>query len=484
MTSPAGTHPTYDVIVVGAGTAGIPCAIAAADGGARVLLVEKDNLIGGTLHLTGGHMAAAGARRQIEMGIKDSPAEHLEDIRRISGGSARDDLVSLQAEHGAATVDWLDERGFAFAPESPRIVYGHEPYRIARTYYGTDLGVSILAVLERELERVRADCDLTIWTKTPVLGLRADDQGRICGITALRDGKDLDIDAAAVVIATGGFAADSELFEELDGAPLVSAARRTSTGDGIHLGREVGAGLQGKGTYLPTFGGLPDTRIPGRAKWEDRQNLTTERPPLEIYVNPEGKRWIAEDEPSIDIKEQRLAQVPTQTFWTVFDDAMLTQSTGSSSMIIGYSPDEIRAAANVHGGIFAADTLAELGERASIDAAGLVETVAAYNESVRAGVDTQFGRKHLPQTISDGPFYAIQNHGIALISFVGLDIDTDFCVRNESGDPIDGLYAIGEVIGAGATCGHSFVSGMMVTPALTFGRLLGERLAAELCPQN
>ncbi len=82
--------------------------------------------------------------------------------------------------------------------------------------------------------------------------------------------------------------------------------------------------------------------------------------------------------------------------------------------------------------------------------------------------------------IEKSPFYAIRNHAITLVTFVGLDIDTDFTVRAENGQRIEGLYAVGEVIGAGATCGNSFCSGMLVTPALTFGRLLGERLGAQL----
>ena len=129
--------------------------------------------------------------------------------------------------------------------------------------------------------------------------------------------------AGAVVLATGGYGADPELFAELEGAPLVSAAARTSTGDGLHLGLAVGAALQGAGTYLPTFGGLPDPVSPGRANWHDRQRLTSERPPWEIYVDRSGRRWVAEDEPSIDEKERALTGVPDQTFWTVFDDAAL-----------------------------------------------------------------------------------------------------------------------------------------------------------------
>lgn len=469
---------TYDVVVVGAGTAGLPCAITAAEGGARVLLVEKDAQIGGTLHISGGHMSAAGTRRQAERGIVDSPEEHLADIRRISKGTAREDLIQIQVRHAAETIDWLDDLGFNFAPETPRIIYGHEPYNTPRTYYGRDEGLSILEVLRKELERVQAAYDLTLWTNAPVTEIRQDAQGRVCGVTVFRDGRDIAVDARHVVLATGGFGSDPELFAELEGSPLVSAAYKTSTGDGIHLARALGAGLQGKGTYLPTFGGLPDPRTPGRANWGDRQRLTRERPPFEIYVNRDGRRWVAEDEPSIDEKERALTQIPDQTFWTVFDDYALSQSTGPMEMIVGYGPDEVRAMMNKREGLHSADTLEELAALAGINPANLVETVARYNDAVARGVDEEFGRKHLPAPIAQPPFYAIRNHGITLVTFVGLDIDDTFTVRTEAGERIEGLYAIGEVIGAGATCGNSFCSGMLVTPALTFGRLLGRRLAA------
>lgn len=471
----------YDVVVVGAGTAGIPCAIHAAQAGARVLLVEKDSRIGGTLHVTGGHMAAAGTRRQAERGIADSVEAHLADIRRISKGTARDDLITIVAQHAPETIDWLADRGFAFANETPRIVYGHEPYTVARTYYGKDEGLSILAVLEPELTAAQADHDLTVWTDAAVTELAADASGAVTGVTVYRGGRDIVVPAAAVVLATGGFAAAPDLFQELEGSPLVSAAARTSTGDGIYLGLAAGARLQGQGTYLPTFGGLPDPRTPGRANWSDRQRLTSERPPREIYIDRNGRRWVREDEESIDEKERALTQIPEQTFWTVFDDAALELSTGGTNqMVVGKEPDEVRAMMNNRPGLHAADSIEALARAAGIDEAGLVATVAAYNRAVAAGTDPEFGRTYLPAPIERPPFYAIRNHAITLVTFQGLDIDDTFAVVAESGEPIPGLYAVGEVIGAGATCGNSFCSGMLVTPALTFGRLLGARLGREL----
>lgn len=468
----------YDVVVVGAGTAGIPCAIHAAQGGARVLLVEKDARIGGTLHITGGHMAAGGTRRQAEQGIADSPENHLADIRRITRGTARDDLITLLADHAPDTIEWLQDRDFAFAPETPRIVYGHEPYTTPRTYYGRDEGLSVLEVLEVELDKAVADHDLTVWTQAPVTEILAEDAGVVTGLSVLRGGTEVWVEARAVVLATGGYGADAELFEELEGAPLVSAAAKTSTGDGLHLGMSVGARLQGKGTYLPTFGGLPDPQSPGRANWNDRQRLTSERPPREIYVDMHGKRWVREDEESIDEKERALVGIPDQTFWTVFDDAALSLSTGTmDQMIVGKEPDEVRAVADTRPGLHSADTLEELAVKAGIAPEALRATVEAYNGYVAAGEDPEFGRTHLPAPIAQPPFYAVRNHAITLVTFTGLDITDDFSVRDESGQVIQGLYAVGEVIGAGATCGNTFCSGMLMTPALTFGRLLGERLA-------
>jgi succinate dehydrogenase/fumarate reductase flavoprotein subunit len=468
----------YDVVVVGAGPAGLTCATRAARGGARVLLVEKDRRIGGTLHLSGGHLSAGGTSLQRDRGIVDSPADHLADIARISHGTGRTDLIGLVVEHAPEVVEWLVDSGMPVAPETPRIVYGHEPYEVPRTVYGVEGGLSVLQVLEPELDQARAAYDLTLWTSSPVTGLLTDDAGGVVGVEVYRDGAEVEIAAGAVVIATGGYGADAELFTERHGVALVTVAARTSTGDGIHLGRSVGAGLQGAGTYLPTFGGMPDPQAPHRANWAERLLLTTERPPREIYVDRSGRRWIAEDEPSIDAKERALTTLPDQVFWTVFDDDAVARSgAGEPPIVLGWGPDDLRRHANVRPGIHAAATLPELAALAGIDPDGLVASVASYNAAVAAGVDVEFGRTHLPAPITAPPYYALHNQGIAVVTFDGLDIDDTFAVRDEGGVPIPGLFAIGEVIGAGATCGNSFCSGMLLTPALVFGRLLGERLA-------
>lgn len=466
---------SYDLIIVGAGSAGLPCAIEAADHGGRCLLLEAAEEIGGTLFLTGGHISAAGARRQRERGIEDSVEAHLADLRRISRGTLREDLSGLAVREAAATIDWLDENGFEFDEETPRIVYGHEPYSVARTYYGAKEGLSLLELFERLLEPHLQSGVVTLETSCRVTRL-LDREGRVTGVEYEHGGERKTAAAAAVVLATGGYGSNPELFQELDHRPLVSSAAAYARGDGLKMARSLGAHVAGRGDFLPTFGGIPaPDGDSGRAQWSDRPLLVAnERVPWEIYVTRDGRRFVAEDEESMHLKEEALAEVEDLTFFTVFDDRAVDES---PDIVIGWSPDHLREQAGTRRGVHVAATIGDLAETAGIDRAGLERTVEEYNAAVAAGVDGAFGRRELPAPIARAPFYAMRNHGVTLITFAGVDVDATMRVRRPDGSTIEGLYAIGEVLGASATMGRSFCSGMSLGPAVTFGRLVGRALA-------
>ncbi len=466
----------YDFIVVGAGSAGLPCAIFGARAGARVLLLEKESEIGGTLHVSGGHLSAAGTKRQKERGIADSTESHLKDILRISNRTVREDLVRLALSHSAWLIDWLQDEGFEFAPEAPRLVYGHEPYSVPRTYYGVDEGRSVLQVFARVMQPLIESGAITLALNARVKSLLTD-KGRVVGVQVAKSGQvELVRAKRGVVLATGGFAASPELFKEIEGFPLVSAARDHATGDGLRMARGLGAHVAGGGTYLPTFGGLPHPDDPHKAFWKDRPLLIArERPPYEIYVDRLGRRFIAEDEESVDLKERALMKADDLTFFTVFDDHAVEMS---EDIIVGWSKEDLRSRAGHREGVHGAATLEELARAAGIDPPGLSATVARYNGFVRDRSDPDFGRKFLPAPIVKPPFYAMRNHGISLITFSGVDVDATLRVRREDGDIIEGLYGAGEILGAGATCGNSFCGGMVLGPAIVFGKLIGERLAS------
>ncbi|TYB56829.1 FAD-dependent oxidoreductase [Nonomuraea sp. PA05] len=467
----------WDVIVVGAGPGGLACAITAASGGARVLVLEKAGDVGGALPYSGGHLSAGGFSAQRARGIDDDPERHYADIVRINRGTGRADLTRLSLAEQPAVLEWLFEAGFSAAPSTPRIVYGHEPYTVPRTVHAATMpgGPAVLAALRRLLAPHAASGLVEVRCGTAVAGLLVED-GAVVGVTG-EDGREWR--APAVVLATGGFGFAPELFAELEGAPLVTSAAPTSTGDGLLMARRAGAGLQGTGRYLPTFGGLPpqDDGDP-RVDWLHRPQLVAqERPPWEIYVDRKGRRWIAEDDPSIDRKERALTRIEQMTFWMVFDAAALRES---RPMVHGWSPAELADACGRRRGLHRAATLPELAAVAGISGDGLSAQVRRYNEAVARGVDEEFGRRHLPAPIAEPPFYAIENHPVTLITFAGVDVDERSRVRRADGRVMPGLYAVGEVIGSAAVNGNAFCSGMCLTPALAFGRLVGRALAASV----
>jgi predicted flavoprotein YhiN len=473
---------TFDVLIAGAGTAGIPCAVEAAAAGASVLLVDKSSDVGGTLHVSGGHLSGAGTRRQRVRGIADSPEQHRDDVMRISDQTARADIVELATRLAAGTIDWLDEHGLAFHEASPRLIYGHEPYTVARTHYGVDEARSILAVLRPLLDEQVQGGGVTLWLRSPVVSLRTA-SGAVTGAVVERDGQRVEVAASAVVLATGGYGGSPELFAEIEGLPLWTAAQSTSTGDGLRLAGEVGAARAGAGMFLPTFGGLPEEGAPHRVVWRERPHLiANERPPWEIYVDRHGRRFVAEDEPSIDRKERELIEhVDDLTFHVVFDERARREA---PPIVIGWSAEEVRDRANQREGLVAADRLEDLAVAAGIDPAGLIDTVEGYNMAVAGGRPDPLGRAHLPSPIAEPPFYALRNHGSTLITFAGVDVDEDLRVRRPDGTVIDGLFAAGEVIGAAATTGNAFCGGMLLTPAMAFGRLLGQRLGGAAAPST
>jgi fumarate reductase flavoprotein subunit len=460
----------YDVCVVGGGPAGLAAALAAAERGLLVVVLEKDVRLGGALHYSGGHVSGAGTRAQAAKGIADSVAAHWDDIQRISMGTGREDLTRLSVELQPGTVDWLEDLGVEWDPLTPRLVFGHEPYRTARTVHTSRMAVPIAEALERALAPHLESGRIEVRLSTPAAGLVVDG-GRVTGVrTELGEV----VEARDTVLATGGFGHNPELFRRYEKAPLVTSAAPGSTGDGLVMALEAGAAVQGEGKYLPTFGGLPPEPGELRVDWVHRPHLVApERKPWEIYVDQAGRRWINEEEPSIDRKERVLVTIPEMTFWTVFDARALRES---RPMILGMSAEEVDAAAGVRRGITKADTIPELAKRAGIAVDGLAATVARYNHATSMGREDDFGRRHRPAPIAEAPFYAIENHPVTLITFSGVDVDADLRVRRPDGSVIEGLHAVGEVIGAAAFNGNSFCSGMVLTPALALGRLVGARL--------
>ena len=466
--------PVYDFIVVGAGTAGLPAAIFASRRGARVLLLDAAPDIGGTLHVSTGQMAAAGTKLQKARGIVDTPQRHYDDCMRISHSTADPDIVRLAVTHAAETFDWLCDNGLQPLPDHPLLGLGHEPYRERRYAWGPQGGVSILAVLREQLKPGLANGRVELKLETSVGALLTDDAGAVVGVRARSGGREQRYLGRHVLLTCGGYASNAEMFERLSGyRQYADMAYRYSQGAGYELGVSVGGYLRGREHYISNFGSiLQDDQVPSGyfARWQVHPQ---KRPPWEIYVNARGERFIREDEPSVDAREHALLRQPDLRYWIVFDREILDRAPPG---IPSWSSEELRSMFDTHPYFSSADTLEALAAKIGLDAAALQKTVADYNAGVALEKDA-FGRVHMPATIGGrGPFYAVRHQATTITSAVGLAVDRELRVRRGGGPPVPNLYAAGELLGSAQTMGNAAVSGMMVTPALTFGRLLGSRL--------
>jgi fumarate reductase flavoprotein subunit len=358
-------------------------------------------------------------------------------------------------------------------PEHPVEGRAHEPYSKPRYYWGKDWGRSILKVLLAELAPETARGGVTVRLAARVHELIVQN-GAVCGVVtdSAEHGRG-QIFAPNVVLASGGYAANPALFAELNGLPLYGAgAYAGSRGDGVALGRSAGGYLRGRENYLSNFGAILESDAIPSAIFGRANTYPERRAPWEIYVNAEGRRFVREDEPSVDAREHALLAQAGLRYWIVFDQEILDRA---PPLIIDRAREDIVPLFGKHPMFLRADRLEDLAVIAGIPGGALAETVASYNEGQATGRDA-LGRHHMPAPIQKKPFHAIRQQGISVTSTVGLAVNLRLQVIRPDGSPVPGLYAAGELLGSGQLMGSSFCGGMMGTPALTFGRLLGDKL--------
>lgn len=459
-----------DLAIVGAGAAGLPAAIFAIEAGAHVVLIEAADRIGGTFHLSSGQMSAAGSRAQRDAGIEDSPDAHFDDVMRISRGVADPAIVRLAVDHAAGTIDWLLDNGLVPLEGHPVIYPGHEPYRIPRTLWGEEKGKSVLHVLAPLVAAAEKTGRLDIRVSTRLTQILRDGDGAVTGVAVADATGESAIQAGSVLLATGGFTANAELTERTNGGlPLYSGGLATCQGDGLDAALRIGGQITREGIYLPIFAAVSDPRKSGGyvvATWTNPLN----RMPWELFVDEAGRRFYCEDQLSPDVREIALKQLLGMRFWAVYDEAIRRASPSffadpTLEDRFGNSPDFVRA-----------ESIAKLAAAAGMKATVLDNTIRSYNDAIASGAPDPMGRAFRPLPLTTPPFYAVRHFGWSITSFAGLKVDGELRVTDAKGDPIPNLYAAGEILGMGQTSGAAFCSGMGVTPALTFGRLLGSRL--------
>ncbi len=484
----------------------MPCAIRAAERGLSVLVFEKDSIAGGTLHLTAGHLSAAGTRRQQEKGIADTTTQHYEDVKRISRNTMNPLIAGKAVSLAPVTIDWLDELGYPFHDMTPLILHGHEPYHVPRTYFGRDdyaagditgSGKMVLKTLLPLWEKWVAAGNIDIFYRHQLTRLqKSGNLVMALEVTDLSNNQTLVISAKRqtpatgnipVVITTGGYASDATFYTEVMqpfvNTPgiyfperLLSTASPNAQGDGARAIMGIGGRFEGAEKHISTLGGIELEPGSGRASfWEAwaRVSNSYDRVPREIYVNKMGGRFMNEHDTTADERERIVLQQPGQCFYAIFDETALL---AGACIVVQWTAEQLKAASQEGKCCWQADTPEGLAAKIGVPADTLAATIAAYNGVVYGKTDDVFGRSVSAYAITQPPYYALLIYAYSLISFGGIAVNGQLQVTDTAGHAIENLYAAGEILGAGATSGNAFCGGMLLTPAISFGKWLGETL--------
>ncbi|BDY04332.1 flavocytochrome c [Ferrimonas sp. YFM] len=445
----AAPRDTVDVLVVGSGGAGFSAAVSAFDNGAKVMLIEKEPVIGGNAKLAAGGMNAAETKQQAAKGIKDSIELMTKDT--MKGGRNINDpaLVKVLVEDSAGSIDWMTGMGADLSDVGR--MGGASVNRTHRPTGGAGVGAHVVQVLYDNA--VKRNIDMRMNTRG--VEVLKDASGKVKGM--LVKGKYTGyywVKADAVVLATGGFGKNNDRVAKLD--PKLKGFKATNqpgaTGDGLDVAGEAGAAM----VDLKYIQAHPTLSIKGGV-------MVTEavRGNGAILVNREGKRFVNE----ITTRDKAAAAILQQTGKTaflIFDDSV-RKSLKKIEKYIGL------------GVVPANASIVELGKSQGINGDELKKSIARYNEFVAAGKDADFERPQLPRALNEGQYYAIEVGPGVHHTMGGVKIDNKSEVLDTKGKVIPGLYGAGEV--TGGVHGANRLGGNAISDIVTFGRLAGEEAA-------
>ena len=471
------TGAPFDLLVVGAGGAGLSCAIAGAESGLRVALIEQASDIGGTLHVAGGMMSGAGTRRQQQKGITgDTVERHLDDVQKIAHRGFDPEIQRLAVMAAPGLIDWIDELGFPFHPDAPAIYFGHEPYSVPRTYWGPAAGKSLMETLRKPLQEHLGTRRITLYLRHVMNEIEAGTAGATgIVVTDLESGGTKRLLGSDVVIATGGFGSNADLFARttgLDSRPP-AASMPGSQGGGLKAILALGGQLR-PATEILRLGRFPEPGNSGRVDYTMRADLEAlMRPPREIWVNQGGRRFVDESADVVTVQEHAVLKQPGAMFWAIFDRHGVENGT---SLVREWKPEtySLEAERGLRE-IWCATAIAELADQAGIDRQGLENTVAEWNSSLTNGT-IPWSTRCPTMRIDTPPYFALLCRGSILATFTGIVASPRLEVIGADNRPIHHLFAIGETLGGATYTGEAFCGGMLVTPALALGRELGKYL--------
>lgn len=443
----------WDVIVIGSGLAGLSAALSASENGAEhILVIEKLPVLGGHSRLSTGSFLAVSPKRLEPLGIHTSVERVLKEMLEVGGGIGNKDLARLLLSQSESAMDWLESHGLVWNPE-PFVAVGSPSAYAFRTIQGFTGSHYIFKLNQRARER-----GIHFLYDQPVTDLLQDSAtGYINGVVVKNKNHEIIyIRGNAVVIATGGYSANNALCRKFN-REISALMPSTANPGGRYLDGAAGDALEFTKPFHAATVDLDKIQricfLGGRL---------VDYTGADIYLNKNGKRFVNEGGSHGDVYRALIKQ-PQQAMWVITD----SQSKKGLSL-------ENKLA---DGAVKKFDSLRQAAAFIGCSADTLEETVTRYNEFVLKGVDKDFGKTVMLQTIIYPPFYVGQERVGVHYCCGGLKFNEKAQVLNTSDEPIPGLYVAGEA--SGGVHGKDRLGGIGLTEAVVFGRIAG-REAAQL----
>jgi fumarate reductase flavoprotein subunit len=466
-----------DLVVIGSGVSGLAAAVTAAEGGAKVIVFEKERSLGGTSNFFDG-LFAVESDMQRDRYITYSRDQAFRNIMEFSHWRANPRLVRAFVDESGGTIAWLQGKGVEFIDATINMPDAPRTYHVVKGQ-----GAAVVKALATSAKELGVDLRLG----TPVKKILK--QGdRITGVVVEEDGGDVQIASKAVVIASGGYANNKEWIKKYSGFDLdvnvIPVGNVDKMGDGIRMAWEVGAAEEGMGILeLFRVGPVgPDHPMKNQIEFAANQP--------DLWVNSKGERFCDESisfyDTSVGNANARYKEGYT---YSLFDDSIIQRllEKGIDRGIAMENPPGTRpldfhkelsiALEKGTTEVFVANSIKELAEKTRVDPSVLKATIEEYNEFCAKGHDDLFAKnpKYL-QPLKGPKFYAVKARTVFLGTLGGIKINHKTEVVDKKEKIIPGLYAVG--YDAGGMWGDSYSikdsSGASAGFATNSGRIAGK----------
>jgi fumarate reductase flavoprotein subunit len=478
-TSAAHTAKT-DIVVIGSGSTGMVAALTAAEGGAKVILLEKMRSMGGVSNFAEG-MFATESDMQRQQYVSYTRDDAFKTIMEYSHWRANPRLVRAFVNESAATIAWLQEQGVEFEEVTTNVPGGPLVWHILKGPERERGSFMIKTFASKAKER-----GVDFWLATPAKKL-IKEGNKVTGIIVEKDGEELKINAKAAIIATGGYANNKEWIKKYAGfdlgVNLTPVGNVDKMGDGIRMAWEIGAAEEGMGVLQLLKGGpVTGAGLSFIGPLESATNQPT------LWVNQDGKRYCNESIiGNFAFDGNALARQKGRSVFAILDESLVSywrengtdMGTGrifppGSRLNIDKALKE--ALETKAPDVYAADSIEELAGKIGLSPTIFKATVEEYNGFCAKGHDDLFAKDPKYLRPLKGPkFYALKCNLVFLGTLGGIKINHKMEVVDKKENPIPGLYAGG--MDAGGIYGDSYdvkTCGGTLAFGVNSGRIAGK----------